>query len=209
MADLGPGDVVLDLGCGAGLDLLFAAGRVGPTGQVLGVDTVDDLIEAARANAAAAGLDNVDVRKGAIDRLPVVDASIDWVVSNCALHRSPDKPRAFAEIARVLTPGGRLRIADIVVGDFPAWVRHDERLRSSGVAGAIGETDFVAGLRDAGLIDVTLGGRYVYDRDQLAVIVAAEGLSPGEPFRIADALVGQVWFVHLSAAKPRSEQQES
>ena len=102
------GDVVLDLGCGAGIDLLVAAKKVGATGRVIGVDMTDAMIDKARANIAEAGLENVEVRKSIIEKLPVEDNSVDWVISNCVINLSPDKPKVFAEIARVLKPGGRM-----------------------------------------------------------------------------------------------------
>ncbi len=205
ISDLQPGDVVLDLGCGAGPDLLWAAAEVGPTGRVLGVDVSDEMIERARLNVAASGFDNVEVRNGIVEDLPVADESIDWVISNCVINLSPDKPRVFAEIARVLKPGGRMRVADVVADDLPESVRCDLGLYASCIGGAITEHDYVSGLRDAGLTDIALGGRYVYDRDQLAAIAAAEAQTlPVDSIRVADELVGRVWSVHISATKPKT-----
>lgn len=204
-----PGDTVLDLGGGMGTGLLSAACRVGPTGRVVGVDTTDETIEAVRADVAAAGLENVEIRKGAMEHLPVADESIDWVVSNCAINRSQDERVVFAEITRVLKQGGRLRITDVVVDDRPEWVRHDERLHGSWVAEAVGEGRYVEGLRDAGLVDLSVGGRYVHDRDELAAMVAGLGLSSIEASRAAEALVGRVWLVHVTATKAFSEHQET
>ncbi len=202
---LEPGDVVLDLGCGAGLDLLLAAGKVGPTGLVIGVDMTDGMVTRARANVAAAGYDNIEVRKGIVEDLPVADESVDWVISNCVINLSPNKAQVFSEIARVLRPGGRMRVADIVAEGLPTRIRQSQRLYNSCIAGAISENDYVAGLRGAGLIDVALGCRYVYDRDQLVTVTADAPTPADEPSGIADALVGRVWSVHIAAARPLRE----
>lgn len=201
-SDLAPGDVVLDLGCGAGIDLLIAAAKVGPTGLVIGVDMTDAMIARARANIAAAGLVNIEVRKGIIEELPVADGSVDWVISNCAINLSPEESRVFAEIARVLKPGGRMRVADVVAEVLPDWIRHSDVLYDSCIAGAITEEDYVAGLRDAGLSDVSVGGRHVCDRDELVGLAADVPSSSADADRVADAVVGRVWSVYFSASKP-------
>jgi SAM-dependent methyltransferase len=166
------------------------------------------MVERARANVAAAGVGNVEVRKGFIEDLPVDDQSVDWVISNCVINLSPSKPRVFAEIARVLKPGGRMEVADIVAENLPEWVRRHDDLYDSCVAGAISEAEYVAGLRAAGLIDVTIGGRYVFDRNQLGYISTGALASCSEISQVADALVGRVWSVRISASKPRHRTKE-
>ena len=174
-AGVRPGDVVLDLGSGAGIDLLLAAAKVGPTGRVIGVDMTDVMIERARANVASAGLEDViEVRKGIIEQMPVETDSVDVVISNCVINLSPEKDRVFAEIARVLKPGGRMRVSDIVVEELPEWVKESPELYSSCVAGAISETDYVAGLENAGLEQVEVVDRLVYDLTQLKALIASE-----------------------------------
>ncbi|MDO8632640.1 MAG: arsenite methyltransferase, partial [Phycisphaerales bacterium] len=162
------GETVLDLGSGAGIDLLLAARKVGPSGKVIGVDMTDAMIAKARDNIAAAGLRNVEVRKGLIEKLPVESDSVDWVISNCVINLSPEKGRVFAEIARVLRPGGRMLVSDIVVEELPDWVRRDVALYASCVSGAIREDEYLDGLRRAGLVDVEVRERIVYDEAQLA-----------------------------------------
>lgn len=200
-SDLRPGDVVLDLGCGAGIDLLLAAREVGPTGRVIGVDMTAEMVNKARANVAASGFTNVEVRRGIIEELPVPNESVDWVISNCVINLSPEKPRVFAEIARVLKPGGRMRVADIVAEDLPESVRRSDVLYDSCIAGAISEADYEEGLRTAGLTDVTTGGHYVYDRNQLVGLTGDEAPS-AEANGIPEALAGRIWSVYFSAAKP-------
>jgi len=115
------GQVVLDLGCGAGLDLLLAAEKVGSEGKVIGVDMNDDMLALAQKNIDASGFNNIELRKGKIENLPVADASVDWVISNCVINLSNDKEKTFSEIARVLAPNGQISISDIVAEKMPWW----------------------------------------------------------------------------------------
>lgn len=174
MALVKPGDTVLDLGSGAGIDLLLASKFTGPEGEVIGVDMTDAMIERARANIAEAGADNVEVRKGVIEELPVDDSSVDIVISNCVINLSPEKPAVFSEISRVLKPGGRFSVSDIVAEDLPDWVRAIPDAYSACVSGAIPEADYVQGLRDAGLTDIEVVGRMVYDPDQVLALVESD-----------------------------------
>jgi SAM-dependent methyltransferase len=173
---------------------------------VIGIDMTDAMLAAARANAARAGKTNVDVRKGFIEQLPVDDASVDWVISNCVINLSPDKPAVFREIARVLVPGGQLSISDIVVADLPAWVRANAAAYSACVSGAISEAEYLDGLRAAGLADVTVAERLVYDADQLRGLLGDDLRSLG----VAEELIargiaevtGRVWSAKFAARKP-------
>lgn len=219
-ADVNEGEVVLDLGSGAGIDLLLAARKVGPTGRVIGVDMTDVMIERARANAAAAGFDTIEVRKGIIEDLPVDTASVDVLISNCVINLSPEKDRVFAEIARVLKPGGRMRVSDIVVQDLPEWVIESPELYSSCVAGAISEYAYVTELKAAGLEQVEVAERLVYDPTQLEALVGSEIVETGgEPSgccgsgpttlpagvtlkRAVSELEGKVWSSIFLARKP-------
>jgi SAM-dependent methyltransferase len=214
-AGVGEGDVVVDLGSGAGIDVLLAGRRVGPAGRVIGIDMTDEMIERAQRNIAASDLTNVEVRKGLIEKMPVESGSADWVISNCVINLSPEKHRVFAEIARVLKPGGRMSVSDIVVQDLPQWVQNDPRLYSGCVAGAISEQEYVQGLRDAGLTDVEVTGRVVYDVDQLAALVRSElsvkgpeaGCSCGSAdedlaLDIAEDMAGRIRSLQFTARKP-------
>ena len=175
------GDIVVDLGSGAGIDLLIAAKRTGPGGRVIGIDMTDAMIERARANIAQAGVEGfVEVRKGLIEDMPIESGSVDWVISNCVINLSPQKSRVFAEIVRVLKPGGRMLVSDIVVDDLPEELRRNQALYNSCVSGAISEKDYLAGLRNAGLTDVLVRTRHVYDDGQLESLIASEIVEPGD-----------------------------
>lgn len=211
-----PGDTVLDLGSGAGLDLLIAAKAVGPAGRVIGVDMTDEMIARARENIARAGHDNVEVRKGLIEALPVESNSVDWVVSNCVLSLSPEKDRVFAEIARVLKPGGKLLISDIVVESMPDWLRGNVAAIASCVGGAVPEGEYLEGLRRAGLGGVDVRSRNVYGVDQLLALVggdysdirdlfAKSGVTVSDEMirGVAATMAGKVWSAYFYAEKPQ------
>jgi SAM-dependent methyltransferase len=150
-AGLAPGQTVLDLGAGAGLDAFVARGIVGEAGRVLGVDFTPEMVERARANAAKLGYGNVQFEHGDIEQLPFADASVDVIVSNCVLNLVPDKARAFAEMARVLRPGGHFCISDVVSrGQVSPSVRTSAELYAGCVAGAVDQSDYLAMLRRAG-----------------------------------------------------------
>jgi arsenite methyltransferase len=156
-AALRPGETVLDLGSGAGFDAFLAAREVGPAGRVVGVDMTDDMLARARANAVSAGIDNVEFRKGYIEALPVANASIDVVISNCVINLAPDKLAVYREAARVLRPGGRLVVSDIVLdAPLPALVAASTAAFTGCVAGAELRADYLRAITDAGLADVTV-----------------------------------------------------
>ncbi len=205
-AGVAPGDTVLDLGSGAGLDLMLAAEKVGPAGRVIGVDMTAEMVAAARDNAARAGFHNVEVRQGLIEQLPVDDQSVDWVISNCVINLSPDKPAVFREVARVMKPGAHFSISDIVVSDLPAWLRESAAAWSACVAGAISEEAYLQGLRDAGLVEVEVAERLVYDASQLKAILSED--IPGLDLDCAqiEGLLaehaGKVWSAKFTGRKP-------
>jgi SAM-dependent methyltransferase len=210
-SDLLPGETVIGLSSGAGLDLLLAARKVGPSGRIIGVDRDGVLLERARSNAAAAGFDNVEVRRGSSEELPVADGLADWVISNRVISRCKDKAKVFAEIHRVLKPGGRVRLADILAEGLPKYVRSGAPPGASCVAHAMSEQEFIAGLADAGLTDIRDGGRYVYEEAQLAAIVGYTGCGENtEPGAVdfAGEAVGGVWSAYFFARKPLGEQGE-
>jgi SAM-dependent methyltransferase len=157
VAELREGETVLDLGSGGGIDILLSARRVGPTGRAIGVDMTDEMLALARRNAQEAGAANVEFRKGTIEALPLDDSSVDVVISNCVINLASDKAAVFAEIARVLKPGGRMGVSDVVADDLLSAEQRAERGSYVGcIAGALSFREFRTGLTAAGLTDVEL-----------------------------------------------------
>ena len=157
VAELREGERVLDLGSGGGIDVLLSARRVGATGFAYGVDMTDEMLALARANAARAGASNVEFRKGTIEDLPLADEAVDVIISNCVVNLSPDKPAVLAEAFRVLVPGGRVGISDVVAEDHLTPEERAERGSYVGcVAGALTRTEYLAGLGEAGFVDAAV-----------------------------------------------------
>jgi arsenite methyltransferase len=157
LASLQPGQTVLDLGAGGGIDCFLAAKKVGPTGRVIGVDMTPSMIDRARRNQQQVGAGNVEFRLGEIEHLPVADNSVDVIISNCVINLSPDKEQVFRDAYRVLKPGGRLAVSDIVTdGPLPAAVKNDLAAWAGCVAGALDVAGYVAAIKAAGFVDVEL-----------------------------------------------------
>jgi SAM-dependent methyltransferase len=207
LAGLRQADVVLDLGSGAGIDLFLAAQKVGPLGRVIGIDMTDEMIAKANENIRAGKYSNVEVRKGIIEELPVENNSVDWVISNCVINLSPEKPRVFREIARVLKPGGQMLVSDIVAEALPDEIVRNASLYSSCIAGAISEAQYLSGLRSAGLVDVEVRDRLVYDADQLEYAIVSDlnliGQKGATNLReLVRTIAGKVWSAKVYARKP-------
>jgi len=165
------GQTVLDLGSGAGLDLLLAAKRVGSAGQVIGIDMTDEMLNKARKNIEVSGCKNIVLKKAKIENLPIESNSVDWVISNCVINLSPEKDKVFSEISRVLKPGGKILISDIVAQNVPWWVRKSGILTAACAGGAISEQTYLRKLEHAGLVGCNVAERQYYDPSQMACIV--------------------------------------
>ena len=155
VSDLRPGEIILDLGSGAGADVLISARRVGPSGKAIGIDMTDEMLELARHNASEAGIENAEFRKGYLEELPAESESVDVVISNCVINLSAEKPKVLAEAARVLRPGGRFAVSDVIADpDVDENARADMAASTGCVVGALTEAEFRAALAAAGLEDV-------------------------------------------------------
>ena len=204
LAQIAPGETVLDLGSGGGIDVLLSARRVGPTGKVYGLDMTDEMLHLARANQAKAGVTNVEFLKGDIEHIPLPDNSVDLIISNCVINLSPDKDRVLAEAFRVLKPGGRLAVSDIVVrGEIPHEIQRSIELWAGCVAGALEEKDYTAKLERAGFERVSIEPTRVY------TAADARDLFEGTDINldaIAPVVDGKFISGFIRAAKPEVSQ---
>jgi SAM-dependent methyltransferase len=200
LAELSEGEVVLDLGSGGGIDVLLSARRVGPTGHAYGLDMTDDMLALARSNAKAAGATNVTFLKGDIESIPLPDESVDVIISNCVINLSADKGRVLREAHRVLKPGGRFAVSDVVVrGTMPAEVRRSLELWVGCVAGALEEDEFRSLLLESGFEDASLEPTRVYEPGDARVFLEAAGL---DAETVAAELDGRIMSAFVRATKP-------
>jgi arsenite methyltransferase len=180
VADLRKGETVLDLGSGAGADVLISARRVGPTGKAIGIDMTDEMLDLARAAAAEAGVANAEFVKGYLEALPLADASVDVVISNCVINLAADKPIVLREAARVLRPGGRLAVSDVIADqDLDTATRSDVAAWTGCIAGALTEAEFRAALQAAGLTDIEIRETHRVHEHAAAAIIRARRPSIG------------------------------
>ena len=177
LIDLQPGQVVLDLGSGGGIDVLLSAKRVGPGGKVYGLDMTDEMLALARENQRQAGATNVEFLKGTIESIPLPDASVDVIISNCVINLSPDKDAVLREAFRVLRPGGRFAVSDVVVrGQIPDEVRRSMELWTGCIAGALGDDEYVAKLGAAGFEEATVESWRVYEVEDARAFLSEAGI---------------------------------
>ncbi len=205
LASLRGGDIVLDLGAGGGFDCFLAANRVGRTGRVIGVDMTPEMVEAARENARKAGYDNVEFRLGEIQNLPAADSSVDVVISNCVINLVPDKRRGFREAFRVLRPGGRLMVSDIVLlGELPDAVRSSVQAYVGCLAGAMLKNDYLRAIEEAGFGDVAVVDDGAFPIKYISGDPAGEALreSVGMSREEMDRVAGSILSIKVSAIKP-------
>jgi arsenite methyltransferase len=179
VADLREGETVLDLGSGAGADVLISARRVGPAGRAIGLDMTDEMLELARTNAARAGVENAEFVKGYLEEIPLPDASIDVVISNCVINLAADKTRVLREAARVLAPGGRFAVSDVIADlDMDEATRADMAQWTGCVAGALTRAEYEAALAQAGLVDVEIRETHRVHEHAASAIVRARRPEP-------------------------------
>ena len=200
LAELKEGETVLDLGSGGGIDVLLSAKRVGPTGKAYGLDMTDEMLALANQNKLKAGAKNVEFLKGEIEQIPLPNASVDVIISNCVINLSGDKKRVLGEAFRVLKPGGRFAVSDVVVrGDVPPEVKTNMELWIGCVAGALEEQEFLALLRDVGFENPSIEPTRVYKAEDAAAFLTGSGLEAGD---FASAIDGKFMSAFVRAAKP-------
>jgi arsenite methyltransferase len=200
LAQLNEGETVLDLGSGGGIDVLLSAKRVGPTGRVYGLDMTDEMLALANANARKARVENTVFLRGEIENVPLPDNSVDVIISNCVINLSADKRRVLAEAFRVLRPGGRFAVSDVVVrGKVPADVRRNMELWIGCVAGALEEQEFLALLREVGFENPSIEPTRVYSTDDAAALVSGTALDAETFVREID---GKLMSAFVRATKP-------
>jgi len=200
LAELRPGETVLDLGSGGGIDVLLSARRVGPTGKAYGLDMTDEMLALARENQRKGGVANVEFLKGEIERIPLPDNSVDVIISNCVINLSSDKAQVLREAFRVLKPGGRFAVSDVVTrGEITAAIRQSVLLWIGCVAGALDEADYRAKLAAAGFDHVDIEPTRVYKADDAREFLASAGLDPNT---IAPHIDGKFLSAFIRAAKP-------
>lgn len=200
LAEIREGMTVLDLGSGAGFDAFLAWRRVGPAGRVIGVDMTDDMLAQARANAEKLGAANVEFRKGVIEKLPLEDASVDLVISNCVINLSVDKPAVFREIARVLKPGGRIAVGDLVLlQELPKDIANSVSAYVGCIAGASLMTDYVLMALAAGLTDLSIP-QIAHGKKLADAVAPSSGCCGSDP--IAEAAANAVASIKLHGRKP-------
>ena len=200
LAELHEGETVLDLGSGGGIDVLLSAKRVGPTGKAYGLDMTDDMLALARENQRKARVANVEFLKGEIEHIPLPDASVDVIVSNCVINLSADKRRVLAEAYRVLKPGGRFAVSDVVVqGELPAEVRKNMELWVGCIAGALADTEFVRLLEEVGFENASVEPTRVYSFDDARAFLESSGLDAAS---LAQQVQGRVLSAFIRATKP-------
>ena len=200
LIELKEGETVLDLGSGGGIDVLLSAKRVGPTGKAYGLDMTDDMLSLARENQRQAGATNVEFLKGEIENIPLPDNSVDVVISNCVINLSADKSRVLKEAFRVLRPGGRFAVSDVVVrGEVPDSVRQSMLLWVGCIAGALEESDYRAKLIDAGFENLDLEPTRVYNIEDARIFLTEAGIAVDD---IAPLVEGKFLSAFIRATKP-------
>ena len=212
IAGLNPGEVVLDLGSGGGIDAFLAAKKVGPEGRVIGLDMTEEMINRARENAKKVGLTNVEFKLGEMEAIPLPDNSVDVVISNCVINLSPDKGSVFREIFRVLKPKGRIAVSDIVTqGPLPKFISQNTEAWTSCIGGALREKNYLDKIRASGFTSVAIESKHVYSHEEISMFketdseVFDKSLSQKE----IKSVDGKIASVRVTAEKPEAEKEKT
>ena len=200
LAQLNPGETVLDLGSGGGIDVLLSARRVGPTGKAYGLDMTDEMLALARQNQAKSGVENVEFLRGEIEHIPLPDNTVDVIISNCVINLSADKDQVLREAFRVLKPGGRFAVSDVVVrGEVPAELRRNMELWAGCIAGALEDTQYSAKLAGAGFEAIDIEPTRIYGMDDARQFLAGQGM---DVEAVAPQVQGKFMSAFIRARKP-------
>jgi arsenite methyltransferase len=204
LAQLNPGEIVLDLGSGGGIDVLLSAKRVGSTGKAYGLDMTDEMLALARENQRKAGIENVEFLKGEIENIPLTDNAVDVVISNCVINLSADKGRVLREAFRVLKPGGRFAVSDVVTrGEIPAEVRQSMLLWVGCISGALEEYEYIRALEMAGFDSIQVEPTRIYSVEDARQFLTTEGLDADS---IAPQIEGKFMSAFIRAVKPPAQE---
>jgi ubiquinone/menaquinone biosynthesis C-methylase UbiE len=212
IANLKPGEVVLDLGSGGGIDAFLAARKVGPQGRVIGLDMTEEMVERAQENAKKMGLINVEFRLGEMEAIPLPDKSVDVVISNCVINLSPDKDSVFREIFRVLKPEGRIAVSDIVIqSKLPKFISQNPEAWTSCIGGALKEEDYLSKIRTAGFANIAIDSKHVYSHEEIAMFKETSSEIFEKPLsrREIEAVEGKIASIRVTAQKPEVDNKDT
>ena len=212
IANLNPGEVVLDLGSGGGIDAFLAARKVGPQGRVIGLDMTEEMVHKARGNAKKMGLTNVEFKLGEMEAIPLPDQSVDVIISNCVINLSPDKDSVFREIFRVLKPKGRIAVSDIVVqSKLPKFITQNAEAWTSCIGGALKEEDYLSKIRTAGFSNIAIDSKHVYSHEEIAMFKETSSEIFEKPLsrREIKAVEGKIASIRVTAQKPESDEKNT
>jgi arsenite methyltransferase len=212
IAKLKPGEIVLDLGSGGGIDAFLAARKVGPQGRVIGLDMTEEMVNRARENARKMGLTNVDFKLGEMEAIPLSDNSVDVVISNCVINLSPDKDAVFREIFRVLKPEGRIAVSDIVTqGPLPKFISQNAEAWTSCIGGALREKNYLDKIRASGFTNVAIESKHVYSHEEISMFKETDSSLFEKPLSQKEikAVEGKIGSIRVTAEKPEVDEKNT
>ena len=212
IANLKPGEVVLDLGSGGGIDAFLAAKKVGPQGKVIGLDMTEEMIHKAQENAKKMGLTNVEFKLGEMEGIPLPDESVDVIISNCVINLSPDKDSVFREIFRVLKPRGRMAVSDIVTqSKLPKFITQNVEAWTSCVGGALKEKDYLDKIQNAGFSNISIESKHIYTHDEISMFKETDSTIFEKPLSQNEikAVEGKIASIRVTAEKLKPEKEKS